>query len=739
MPHSRLRRAGGAAVLCAVLAASLASAPASAVEPLRGTPIPDEVVGDRLPVDVISTKTFDLDGDGARELLTVGPAVDAPGVAAVQVWWVDADGHVTASNEVHVRRRASVDEQLTQRGSLGIDRDGMVPVKIAEGAPLFAAQRDGRAVAFVAGEGFPDDGTTPCCLTIWEITLQPDHAIGLTVAADTSRLGSDITVADLDGDGTDELWVGEGPWTYDEGENPPVEVGLLRWNGSRFVHRNIDLGLSAATCCSTPAAVGETDGVAGDDLIVAQYPPDGNGPPHIVRVTLRAGDRFVTETASAGDLGAIQIMALQHGPAIATSDGLSVLHLWSWPRDEAIEPGANRISGAWPVATFGTGSDARIFVSSGGYPTTSIVALPGDLGGGAGPRVEFTRDGRTSAFATGFYINVPPWEGVIPDGLPGHPDAYLFSGQVVFPLPNPAGLAASETGPVMVGKRPVGRVGPDGSWEVVVLNDDQGHYDPGPMGSTFYMFNTSTPGPAQLVAADALLHGESNDGLLEPTFLGAARDPLIEGGLLVGKEAVSAVIHGPPGTIVHWLTRGVPDGEGEIDANGILTIPLLEAAEPDAPNGTRVTVLATAVTPAGHAYAGRWRIRAFRTPPDLDVAVPEGLLQLSPTVSGQTEPGVTLTVNGVPAPVDASGAFTAPVAAGILPTEFRIVATDPVDNVTTRVVSLVWPLDYRRLPFVPIAVVITVIAGLALYLRRPEDKPGRRVADEDATFEEIGG
>ena len=66
-------------------------------------------------------------------------------------------------------------------------------------------------------------------------------------------------------------------------------------------------------------------------------------------------------------------------------------------------------------------------------------------------------------------------------------------------------------------------------------------------------------------------------------------------------------------------------------------------------------------------------------------------------------------------------------------------ATDPVDNATTRVVSVLWPLDYRRLPFVPIAVVITVIAGLFLYLRRPEAKPGRRVTEDDATFEEIGG
>ncbi len=334
---------------------------------------------------------------------------------------------------------------------------------------------------------------------------------------------------------------------------------------------------------------------------------------------------------------------------------------------------------------------------------------------------------------------MPPWEGVIPDGLPGHPDAYMFAGQVVSPLADPTRLAASQAAPVMVGTRPAGRVGPDGAWEVMVLNDDQGHYDPQPTSSMVWMFNMPTPGPAWLVAADSLLQGEVEGGLLEPTFLGAAQDPQADRGLIVGKEAVDAVVHGPPGSTVHWLTRGVPDGAGTIGPDGTLTIRLLDAAGPDAPNGSGTSVRITAATPAGHGYSGVWRIRVFRTPPDLDVTVPEGLFVWEPTIVGQTSPGTTVTVNGAAIEVTPSGFFRLPVEAGLLPTEFRIVATDPVDNVTTRIVSLVWPLDYRRLPFVPIAVVITVVAGLALYLRRPEAKPGRQVTDDDATFEEIGG
>jgi hypothetical protein len=55
------------------------------------------------------------------------------------------------------------------------------------------------------------------------------------------------------------------------------------------------------------------------------------------------------------------------------------------------------------------------------------------------------------------------------------------------------------------------------------------------------------------------------------------------------------------------------------------------------------------------------------------------------------------------------------------------------------VVTVIWPLDYRRLPFVPMAVLLTVGAAAVLFLRRPDTGPSRRTPDDGATFEEIGG
>ena len=65
-----------------------------------------------------------------------------------------------------------------------------------------------------------------------------------------------------------------------------------------------------------------------------------------------------------------------------------------------------------------------------------------------------------------------------PMACPAMPDVYVFSGQVVFPVADPRRLAASEQAPLMVGTRPVGSVGPGGTWEVMTLNDNEGHYDP---------------------------------------------------------------------------------------------------------------------------------------------------------------------------------------------------------------------------------------------------------------------
>ncbi|HET8586341.1 MAG TPA: hypothetical protein VFM74_00550, partial [Candidatus Limnocylindria bacterium] len=75
---------------------------------------------------------------------------------------------------------------------------------------------------------------------------------------------------------------------------------------------------------------------------------------------------------------------------------------------------------------------------------------------------------------------------------------------------------------------------------------------------------------------------------------------------------------------------------------------------------------------------------------------------------------------------------------GLLPRDVRVEATDPVGNVASQVVSVVAPLDYRRLPWVGIVALLTVAAGGFLLLRVPRlrSEPGREPGD-DARLEEL--
>jgi hypothetical protein len=400
--------------------------------------------------------------------------------------------------------------------------------------------------------------------------------------------------------------------------------------------------------------------------------------------------------------------------------------------------GSRATSGCGAIAVLGSGQTARILAASScGFGTDLVEVMPGNLADAPVERALFAHDGRIELVPPTIQDATYPWEGRVPDGLPGIPEAYLFAGQLVFPVADPEALAGTRSAALMLGTRPVGRVGPDGAWEVLALNDNAGHYDPNPTRELVWVPSQPAPGPLRLVPAEALLHVDEDGKSLMPTFHGAAVDPAGSDRLLAGVQAVDAELHGPPGSVVAWFGPGVPNGHGEIASTGALTIPILPAEDAGRrvrSGGIRITV----VTPVGNAYSGLWSIRVIQTPPDLEVTTADGLLALSPAIVGRTSPGVEVTVNGIPADVGSSGAFRIRVEPGVWPTEYRIVATDPVDNTTVEVVSLVWPVDYRRLPFIPIVFLVTVIAGIVLYVRRPVTGEHRLIQDEDITIEEIG-
>jgi hypothetical protein len=714
------------------------ASPAAGVEPIPGTPLPEEPPATILPNLAMDAMAFDLDGDRVRELLTVSAAAVAQGLVAVQAWWVDADGVAEASNQVPVRRSASADELRgeTSRGVLGIDRDQMVAVRTDEPAKLMVVERAGREVALVAAIGTNPDFPNPCCLTVWEIVLEAPGQLDLRLVAETQNFASDLISADLDADGTDELFVAEGPLS-DMGAM--LEVGLLRWDGSRYERTEIPIpGLSG--CCATILDAGETDGVAGEEVLLSGplVGPEGSVPAGLYRMSWREGGPFLERAPTQDDVFAARALSLESGPGLVTSGEFSTLTLWSWQRDGNAERLFACPSGGVPAAVFGSGSATRIVVSTGG-PPGSVNVLPGDIGSGSAcPLTPVGRDLRGGSFNTSAIGDeapaLVPFFGVVPGGLPGFPDAYVFSGRLVYPASDPVVLGGVHDIAVLPGLEPIGTVGPAGSW--LALLEGFLEFEPAPVATS--MQRVHEPAGLRLASTASVMEPEANGGNLEPTFLGVAPDPDHPTALLVGNEAAEAEVSGPPGTMVWWATRG-DAGELTIGAEGVARIQLLEAAGPNAPDGSGATVNLWVVTPAGHGYEGSWRIRVYRQPPSLEITDDEALVNFSPTISGQTIPGAMVTINGFAVDTAANGSFEAPVAVGLLPTDLRVVAVDPVGNRTERVVSVVWPVDYRRLPFVPIAVLLTVVAALVLFLRRPDTGPTRRTPDEGATFEEIGG
>lgn len=731
----RLLGPGAAAVLLLGLAP-----PASAVEPIVGTPIPDEDVHTLSDLPVTDAITYDLDGDGVRELVAVIGREDGQGLAAIQAWWVNADGVEAETNAVPLRRAASVDELLSGRGRLGIDRDDMIAVRMNEPAKLFSVTRDGTPVLLVAAIGTDNEFEIPCCYTVWEVVVS-GTTLDLRLVASTSRQGSEAVSADLDADGTDELVINEGATSGAS----TSRAGILRWDGQRFTRTGLTI-LPADMCCASIVDVGDTDGLPGEEVLLVV--PDEDGGNALLRVSMRAGAPYL-ERVSLGNtpfgpgVASARIVPLRGADAIVTSDGFLTLYQWSWPADEKPEQIGLRTGGGAVLAVLGTGSQTRLVIA-GGVPPGSVSILGADIANS--PLIALGRDtrpgafGGTAAFTDASPPPVEPFYGLVPGGLPDAPDAFVFAGQLVRAVADPDVMAEAQAIALLPGVEPIGIVGPADAWMGLVDNFDVfAPYQPN--GSQSPKVATTTNGgrlgTLRLAPTNSVLQPERRAGDLEPTFHGVAPDPERPGVMIVGNDAVTADVVGPRGTQVWWTSHGI-ESSTEIGTDGQAHLLLVAAAGPEAPDGSGATVSVWAITPGGHAYSGIWRIRVFRKPPTLALQDGDELVNFSPTVTGQTDPGVSVTVNGIAADVRPDGSFEAPVEVGITPADVRVVATDPVGNQSEKVVSLVWPIDYRRLPFIPIAVLLTVVAGLLLFLRKPESGPSRRSPEDGASFEEIG-
>jgi hypothetical protein len=141
------------------------------------------------------------------------------------------------------------------------------------------------------------------------------------------------------------------------------------------------------------------------------------------------------------------------------------------------------------------------------------------------------------------------------------------------------------------------------------------------------------------------------------------------------------------------------------------------------------------LTPGGATWRATWQLRPLLAPPKLEAEATGTTGSLEVTITGQSEPWDTIRVAGQSVAADGTGAFSATVSVPPWPTSVRVESTDPFGQTTAAVLTVVGLYDYRGLPWVPIVLLVTAIAGAFMWLRAPRHRQGS--ATDEGVFEEI--
>jgi len=743
LPHARVLPA----LLVALAVGAGAAGPVRAAAPSVAA-VPDEPGVTTLPEPVFGALGADLDGNGTRELVTISPWQVNQAQLAVAIWRQAEDGTWFTTGQAPLRRGTSPDERRS--GVPHPDAAGTLAVAAADATRLVTWHVAGRerTLALVNSDS-EFNGAPPCCLTIWEVTSAPaDWAPRLSLLADTGRGAADVLVADLDGDGTDELVVREPP---EADTSSSVPVSVLRWDGARFRPSR------TAVAVDTPLSIrmwilGDSDGAPGVEVgLLAQGACRGE-PFALTRVSLWAGELLTSAlcVATSGTAVAVPDGLGPGQPAPLYGDTETPISTISWPAD-----GGGRIVAessfarrGRPLGLLEQGGNQWVLVqrSASGRPVLELdrpdLGLTSAQGIAASPAAARLLD-------TPFPPYVGPWPAA-----PGAPDAFLFAGTLLDARPD--GAPVSRMVSALPGSAPVGLVGTDGATLALLRAFAPG---PGPVAAV-PVASTRDPAGGPLLAGEPLLlslapvatvlEPESADGALAPPMSGTMPAPGSGGAgdVLAGSRSFTVDITAPEASVVLWDsgdTRRTALLASGVRGIGFVSTPvgppyrIPVAGPPD--GGARFDGSLLVLTPAGRGYRSLLSVRVMSQAPPLEVD--SGLLSfgLNAMISGTTDPDARVTVDGAEVQVARDGTFGASVAAGLAPRDVRVVAADPFGHVVARSLSVVAPLDYRRLPWIPIVVVLTLIAGAVLFWRAPRPgahaAPARTRTIEEGIVEEI--
>jgi hypothetical protein len=672
-----------------------------------GRPVPDEPGTRLLAVDGYATTVFDLDGDGAREIVRIEPRTNDPGLAQISVISVARDGTPTTRFSTPIQREVSDQEKRDVPGHRG----DFTPATMNDYIGLWTIRLNGTDRLVAAASGYTSDYATNCCLTLWTVELS-DTLHGLRLLSTTGQSYDSIQPVDLDGDGTDELVVTS---TIPGTDTQQAKLSVYQWNGSGY--RRTDVAGLPSLSSIYPIDAGETDGMPGAEVLLQGY-ADPERPTNLLfRVSLRSGVPYLEEPPNGVSIEAAFVVEAEVGQILATLTSVGA-DLYRWPADGAIERVRHWAANGWPVGIIGTGDDMRVLISpfseDYGYELQSVGLNSTEQPSVSRPAwIEETRG----------IGQAQPYLGQTPIGL-GPADSFIYAGQIVEPEGSGLDLRLTPVS-LLAGGSPIGTVGPAGAWTVIdtYVEDQSG----------------SGHSETRLVATAEVL--APREGPLEPTFRHAAAGS--DGILYVDKDSAPAAdIVVPAGSrvitasgITQTTVRDAPLPAGSVPGRPVsVTVPIAKSfGSSTYPYEVHLVV----VTPAGHVYQGNWHVEPLLGPPDLTVRAPLSVTN-SGVITGQTSTIATVTVNGVPVPVASNGVFRTELPFALLPTDIRIVASNPLGETSETVLSILNPIDYRKLPWIPMVAVLTAVGGLIWWLRAPRRRPpGEAVPSGSGTFEEI--
>jgi hypothetical protein len=213
------------------------------------------------------------------------------------------------------------------------------------------------------------------------------------------------------------------------------------------------------------------------------------------------------------------------------------------------------------------------------------------------------------------------------------------------------------------------------------------------------------------------------------------------------------LVDGPDGPTVYFDGAGlridVAAGTGarayalagsSTDAATVADAPATLSLHPEAsmdgePQERAVVVV---VEPGGIARVATWETVALREAPELRATSQSSAFRPRSTVTGRVLGPATVTVDGASVAIRPDGAFAIEVDAPIWGQEVRVTATDPLGQTSVELVTAIGFVDYRTLPWLPILGVITVLIGLALFVRTPRSAVVHRSATAgDGRLEEL--